>query len=187
MKHIILAITGLPGSGKTEATKFIESLGFNRVRFGDVTDIALRERELARTEKNERIIREELRKTHGMAAYALLSLPRIQKAQQHCSVVLDGLYSWEEYKLLRNKFPGMTLIAIHAPPQTRYARMAHRNERPLTEKEVRSREYSEIENLNKGGTIAMADVIIENNDSLRQLKIKIKKFINTLLQKDSPA
>jgi len=60
VKHLILSVTGLPGSGKTEATKFIEILGFIRIRFGDVTDTALREKGLSRTEKNERVVREEL-------------------------------------------------------------------------------------------------------------------------------
>jgi len=34
-----------------------------------------------------------------MAAYAKLNLPRIDETLQKSNVVLDGLYSWEEYVL----------------------------------------------------------------------------------------
>ena len=182
MKYLILAITGLPGSGKTEVTRCIENQNFARVRFGDVTDNELRKQNLPRTEKNERVVREELRKKHGMAVYALLSLPKIRTAARKGNVVLDGLYSWEEYKLLRKQFPGMILTAVHAPPRLRYARLIHRPERPLTEQEVRSREESELEVLNKGGTIAMADYIIENLGTKKALIEKTRRLIHALLK-----
>ena len=73
----IVSIVGMAGSGKSEVAKILERNGFLRIRFGDITDAEIRKRGLESNEANERYIREQLRKEHGMAAYAELSLPGI--------------------------------------------------------------------------------------------------------------
>jgi len=37
-----------------------------------------------------------------MAAYAILNLPAIDSALKKSNVVIDGLYSWEEYVTLKS-------------------------------------------------------------------------------------
>ncbi|MCR4393968.1 MAG: AAA family ATPase, partial [Dehalococcoidales bacterium] len=69
----VVAIVGMAGSGKSEVAKILESKGFIRVRFGDITDQEIKKRGLALNEDNERHIREILRKELGMAAYAILN------------------------------------------------------------------------------------------------------------------
>jgi len=76
----LIAIVGMPGSGKTEAAKFLESLGFTRIRFGDLTDKEVEKRDLELNEENEKLVREDLRKQYGMNAYAKLNENRIDKA-----------------------------------------------------------------------------------------------------------
>ncbi len=73
-------------------------------------------------EANERYMREKLRKEHGMAAYAILNLPPINKALLSTNVVVDGLYSWEEYLVLKEHYgAAMSLIAVWASPAVRLA------------------------------------------------------------------
>ncbi|MCX8127103.1 MAG: AAA family ATPase, partial [Dehalococcoidia bacterium] len=85
MNKQVIAIVGLAGSGKSEVAKVFEEAGFVRIRFGDVTDEELSKRGLALNEKNERLVRESLRKEHGMGAYAKLNLPRIDAALERAS------------------------------------------------------------------------------------------------------
>ena len=159
----LIAIVGMPGAGKTVAADFFRSKNLPVLRFGDQTDISLKELGLPRNEKNERFVREKLRKDLGMAAMAIKIEPRILEAAKTSDVViLDGLYSWEEYIYLKQKFPEIQLLCIYAPPKVRYARLARREIRPLTEAEAASRDISEIENLTKGGPIAIADYCITN-------------------------
>ena len=73
----VVAIVGMAGSGKSEVARLFRDRGFAMVRFGDVTDEEVRKLRLPLTEENERPVREHLRKEHGMAAYAELSVPRI--------------------------------------------------------------------------------------------------------------
>jgi len=167
----VVAIVGMAGSGKSEAARVFEEHGYIRVRFGDATDGEMKKRGLAVCEANERICREELRQELGMAAYAIVNQPRIDSALKKSNVVADGLYSWEEYLSLKkyygNKF---ALVAVYAPPQTRYRRLAARPVRPLKTQEAASRDEAEIENLNKGGPIAMADYTLTNESDLEALR-----------------
>jgi len=170
-KRKVVAIVGMAGSGKTEVAQVFAQHGFTKVRFGDITDEEVKKRGLVLNEENERRVRELLRKEHGMAAYAELNLPRIEAARKNADVVLDGLYSWEEYTLLKDRYgDDFILVAVWASPETRYKRLGRRVERPLTHAEAASRDRTEIENTNKGGPIAMADYTISNESSISDLK-----------------
>ena len=169
---------GMAGSGKSEVARVFEQHGFTRIRFGDITDEEAKKRGLALNEDNERRIRELLRKEHGMAAYAKLNLPRIDAARKKSSVVVDGLYSWEEYTLLKDRYGDkFAVVAVWASPQTRYARLGRRAVRPLTHEEAARRDRTEIENTNKGGPIAMADYTIINESSLEDLEEQANKML----------
>ena len=99
----VVFIVGMAGSGKSEVAKVFEQHGYKRMRFGDITDEEVKKRGLALSEENERLVRQQLRKEHGMAAYAKLNLPKIEALLKSSDVVVDGLYSWEEYTLLKSK------------------------------------------------------------------------------------
>ena len=177
----LVSIVGMVGAGKSEVARVFEENGFTRVRFGDVTDEEIRKRGLELNEKNERYIRELLRKQHGMAAYAKLNLSRIDEALKHSDVVVDGLYSWEEYTFLKAYYrEDFYVVAVWASPRTRYARLTSRLNRCLTLEEAISRDRAEVENINKGGPIAMADYTIINESSLENLKEEARKIISRL-------
>jgi dephospho-CoA kinase len=174
----VVSIVGMAGAGKSEVARLFEGNGFVRIRFGDITDEEIGKRGLELTEKNERYIRELLRQKHGMAAYAKLNLPRIDSALEHSDVVIDGLYSWEEYTFLKNYYgEEFYVVAVWASPKTRYARLSGRLNRRLTVGEASSRDRTEIENINKGGPIAMADFTIINEFSLENLENETRKII----------
>ncbi len=177
----VVSIVGMAGSGKSEVARIFERKGFKRIRFGDITDQEVKKRNLPLSEENERRVRELLRKEHGMAAYAKLNLPAIDAALKHSDVVIDGLYSWEEFTFLKSHYgKGFYLAAVYASPKTRHARLAKRLNRPLTEEEAASRDKSEIENVNKGGPIAIADFTIINESSLENLRKETERVITTI-------
>ena len=177
----IISIVGMAGTGKSEVARLFEKNGFTRIRFGDVTDEEVKKRGLELNEENERYIRELLRQEQGMAAYAKLNLPAIDSALKHSDVVIDGLYSWEEFTFLKSYYgQDLYLVAVWASPKTRYARLTSRLNRHLTMEEAASRDRAEIENINKGGPIAMADFTITNEASLADLVEEIRMIISRL-------
>ena len=177
----VVAIVGMAGAGKSEIARVFEEHGFKKVRFGDITDEELKNKGLEPNEENERSIRQQLRREHGMAAYAKLNLPRIDNSLKSSNVVVDGLYSWEEYILLKEYYGRQfTTVAVWASPAARHKRLRNRTERPLTLEEAASRDESEIENSSKGGPIAMADFIITNEASLEELKKETERVLSAL-------
>jgi dephospho-CoA kinase len=177
----LVAIVGMTGAGKSEVARVFEEHDFKKVRFGDITDEELKNRGLEPNEENERSIREDLRKRYGMAAYAKLSLPRIDSSLRSSNVVVDGLYSWEEYTLLKERYgERLKVLAVWSSPAIRHARLGHRAKRPLTLEEAASRDKSEIENINKGGPIAAADFTIINEDSPEVLKREAERILSAL-------
>lgn len=177
----LVAIVGMTGAGKSEVARIFEEHGFRKVRFGDITDEELNNRGLEPNEENERSIREELREKYGMAAYAKLSLRRIDSSLKSSDVVVDGLYSWEEYILLKKRYgEKLSVLAVSSAPATRHSRLACRAERALMLEEAASRDKSEIENINKGGPIAMADFTILNEDSLEKLRRGTERVLAAL-------
>ena len=177
----VVAIVGMSGAGKSEVAGQFEKQGFTRIRFGDVTDQEVKKRGLELNEENERRVRELLRQEQGMAAYARLNLPRIDAALKNSDVVVDGLYSWEEYTFLKDYYGDkLCLVAVWASPAVRYARLASRLNRPLTLEEAASRDRAEVENLNKGGPIAIADFTITNESSLQNLTKETERIISEI-------
>jgi dephospho-CoA kinase len=177
----VVSILGMTGAGKSEVSCLFEENGFTRIRFGELTDEEMKKRNLKPNEENERLVRELLRKEHGPAAYAKLNLPRIEQALKKSDVVIDGLYSWEGYIYLKERYgEDLYLVAVWSSPRTRYGRLTKRSSRRLTLEEAASRDRAEIENIQKGGPIAMADFTIINESSLEDLREQAKRIIAAL-------
>ncbi len=177
----IIAIVGMAGAGKSEVAREFEKAGYIRVRFGDITDEAVKKAGLPLNEGNERYFREYLRKEHGMAAYAKLNIPRMDAALKKSDVVADGLYSWEEYVMLNDYYGDkLKLVAVWASPATRYARLSQREIRPLNREQAEARDKAEIENSNKGGPIAIADYLVVNESTLEDMNKQVNQLIKRL-------
>ena len=178
----------MTGSGKSEVADELVRQGYNFVRFGQITLDIVKERGLKPTEENEKPIREEVRKKHGMGAFATLNIPKFDKLLEKGNVVADGLYSWSEYKILKEYYKEkLIVIAVLAPPELRYERLSNRIEiddkmrsRPATKEQAQARDIAEIENIEKGGPIAMADYYIINTGSKEELMQKTKEFLESL-------
>ena len=177
MGNKIVAIVGLCGAGKSVASDFFVKKGYLYLRFGQITLDEVRKRiGLKSDPKLEKEIREGFRKEHGMAAFAILNKKKLDILLRKGNVVVDGLYSWSEYKFLKEEYGSQfRVVSIQASPALRYKRLSERKKidekminRPLSQKEAQSRDYSEIENIEKGGPIAIADDTILNNGSVEE-------------------
>lgn len=179
----ILAFVGLAGSGKSTAVEFFTEKGYPKVYFGGVIYDAMKEAGIERTPKSEQKFREAFRETYGKEAVAEKIIEQINNlyhSGQH-RIIADGLYSWSEYKALKRAFPAeLTIIAIVSHRHLRYQRLANRKERPYTAEEAYQRDTSQIENLEQGGPIAIADHYIINDGSIEELSYKLSTLVDDL-------
>lgn len=182
LQSTLLVFVGMPGAGKSEAVDYLKKKGYPTVRFGAITDEGLKQQGFSQTPENEKTFRENLRSEFGMAAYAMKSLSAIESlASKYPVVVIDGLYSWEEYLFLKEKFPKLFLVHIFAPPEVRYKRLDKRKVRRMDRGDAEERDRLEISKLQKGGPIASADYLIDNSaGSLEQLHRKIDEVLVSL-------
>ena len=181
MQNKIVAIVGMCGSGKSVVTNTFVEQGWNMEYFGKITMDTLAERNMAVTPENEKMVREGLRKEYGPDAYAKKLLPIIRKDVKKGNTVLDGLYSWSEYTYLKKNLDSdFIVLAVITNKKDRYLRLTTREIRPLTNEQAEARDIAEIENLEKGGPIAMADHFIMNAGSETDLKQATLDFIQSL-------
>ena len=180
----IVAFVGMPGSGKSTAVSHVTAKGHPKVYFGGIVLDALADAGLDRTAENERYMRQKLRREEGedfIAQRIIRQISNLVDAGQR-QIVVDGLYSWTEYKAMKRAFPGsLEVIALLAPRKVRHHRLANRPERPFTAEEAKNRDWNEIEELEKGGPIAMADYFIVNDDNdLAKYEAAIDSILNDI-------
>ncbi len=174
------AIVGMCGSGKSIVCDYLERRGYTKIYFGGVVIKEVQKRNLEINPENEKLVREDLRKQYGMGAMAEVLLPDIEESYKRGNVVLDGLYSWDEFLILKEKFKeNLEMIALVTDKKIRYDRLAHREVRPLTKEEAEDRDMAEIENMKKGGPIAFADFYLENNGNKEELEEKVEEILRS--------
>jgi len=137
----------------------------------------LKENDLEVNPENEKMMREKLRKELGMGAYAIVLLPKIKECLEKGNTVLDGVYSYDEVKILKENFKDLKIISVVCDKNIRYERLEAREIRPLNTIEAEQRDISEVENIAKAPPIAMADYYVLNNGNILEYKNRIDEII----------
>jgi dephospho-CoA kinase len=163
----IIALVGLAGSGKSTAVEYFTEKGYPKVYFGGVILQAMKE------------IREKNGKDF-VANKIVEQIRHLADSGQH-RIIADGLYTWTEFLVLKKAFPGeLHLVAIVTPRQLRYRRLSERSIRPFTATEAHERDITEIEHLEKGGPIAIADNYVVNDGTVEELNEKLRNVVSLL-------
>lgn len=181
----ILAIVGMSGSGKSVIVDHLTEKGYPKVYFGGMIYKEMEKRGIERTEdgESEKKFREMIRETEGkdwVVRQVIAETKDLINAGQK-RIILDGVYSWTEYKELKREFPGvLTFVAVVVDKNLRYERVAKRPGRAFDGKAIRERDRSEIENLEKGGPIAAADYYILNNGTIEKMCEDMDKILKEI-------
>ena len=181
----IIAVVGMSGSGKSVVVDYLTEKGFPKVYFGGMIYKEMKRRgiEITADGESEKRFREMIRETEGkdgVVKQVIEEAKNLINAGQK-RIVLDGLYSWTEYKILKKEFPGqLTVLAVVVPKALRHFRVGKRPERPFNTKEIQERDRSEVENLEKGGPIAMADYYVLNDESVAKLHDDIDVILDRI-------
>ena len=175
----VIGTVGLPGSGKGEAATVASEKGVPVVTMGDVIREECRDRGLDPAEHHGEIAR-QLREEHGPAAVAERSLPAIREQLIDSETVLvDGLRSDVEVEHFEEALGDEFLLAsIEAPFEVRAKRLGARGRdtSDLTRDALREREEREL-GFGMGEAMQMADIVIENTDSLETYRARIRHLL----------
>lgn len=181
----IIGIIGMSGSGKSVLVDHLTEKGYPKVYFGGMIYKEMEKRGIPRTEdgESEKEFREEIREKEGkdwVVNQVIAETKDLISAGQK-RIILDGVYSWTEYKILKHEFPRcLTFIAVVVDKKIRYDRVAKRPGRSFDATAIRERDRSEIENLEKGGPIAAADYYVLNNGTIDETTTALDKILKEI-------
>lgn len=181
----ILAVVGMSGSGKSVVVDYLTERGYPKVYFGGMIYKEMEKRGIPRTEdgESEKKFREEIREKEGkdwVVRQVISEVKDLIGAGQK-RIILDGVYSWTEFKTLKHEFPkSLTFLAIVVDKKLRYDRVSKRPGRSFDGTAIRERDRSEIENLEKGGPIVAADYYILNNGSIEDVKQDVDRILKEI-------
>jgi dephospho-CoA kinase len=161
---LIIAITGMPGAGKSTAAKALEARGFKRIVMGDVIREETRRRGLEPDEKNTAKVMIELREKYGPGAVAEVCLHSL-KAMKESVVVVDGVRSFAEVEVFAREGK-VKLLAIHASRDRRFKLLTERgrSDAPASRASFDERDKREL-SIGVGDAVALADESLSNERS----------------------
>ena len=176
----VIGIVGLPGSGKSEAATVAAEMGVPVVTMGDVIRAECRERGLDPATDHGTVAK-ALREENGRGAIAQRSLPIIDDELAGVeTVVVDGIRSDVEVEAFREAFgESFVLVEIAAPFEARAERLDLRGRDASAEEggeSLAARDEREL-GFGMGEAMAMADVTIENTDSLDRFQPRVRTLI----------
>jgi dephospho-CoA kinase len=176
----VIAICGLPGSGKTTAIEAIQDLGII-VTMGDVVREEVKSRNLEPSGNNIGKIAKELREKNGPAIIAEKCVELIKKKNEKI-IFVDGVRSISEVTVFR-KYWTFPIIAIIVDEEQRFKHLFERNrsDDPKILEDLKERDKREIE-FGLVKVLEIAEYIIYNNSSIEDLKKKTRKIVLEIIQ-----
>ncbi len=180
MGRLAIAITGMPGSGKSYISKIIsEKLGIEIFSMGDVVREEAKLRGITPTVENIENLATELRNQYGNNAIAKILIKKLE-INHYNMIIIDGVRGLEELKIF-NTIYDICLIAVHASPLTRFKRL---NERKREGNIISWEEFSFRDRKNLeygiGDVIALSDFIIVNENDLKDIENKINNIVEVI-------
>ena len=165
---LIVALTGMPGAGKTTVANHLAQKGIPLLIMGDVVREAAQNDGLEPTSDNLSKLMLRLREKNGPEAIAFLVANKIKNMKHENKefgvVIVDGVRSMAEIQVLRS-VGKVKLLAIHGSTLIRYS---HIRERARSDVPSNIGEFDKRDKVEMGvgisDAIALADETISNND-----------------------
>ena len=175
----VVLVTGMPGCGKEEFLRAAEERGFTIVRMGDTVRAEAVRRNIATADEAIGGFAHQEREAHGYGIWAERTLPRVRGGR----IVIDGLRGSAELDVFKKAFgSSLTVVAVHASPEVRFARLRSRNrsDAPHTWEEFVVRERREL-SWGLGEVIAIAGTMLVNEGDLATFRADAHGALDAIL------
>ncbi|KKK43468.1 hypothetical protein LCGC14_0404860 [marine sediment metagenome] len=176
----IIAICGLPGSGKSTAIEAIKDFGIV-VSMGDIVRNEAKKKNIAPTGKNLGKIAKNLREKNGAGIIAQKCLSIIEKLKEDV-IFVDGIRSLDEVNIFRKhwKFPIIAII-VDEKKRLKWLVERARSDDPKNFKEIEERDRRELK-FGLDDILKNADYELVNDSTIENLKQKTKELILNILE-----
>ncbi len=178
---MILAMCGMPGSGKGEAAMIAKGMDIPVFSMGDVVREYFAIYCHGRDPIETGIYADEERREHGKDIWAIRLMEKVDEVGrgEHDIILIDGLRSSYEVGLFRSHWgDDLRILAVHSSPGTRFRRLSERGrgDDSVDRKVFDERDSREL-GWGLGEVIAMSDIMIINEGAIEDLEREIKKVL----------
>lgn len=174
----VVLVTGMPGCGKEEFLRAAEARDFVIVRMGDTVRSEAARRNVGTTDDAVGGFAHAERERHGYGVWAERTLPLVRGDR----ILIDGLRGTAELEVFRKAFgESLHVVAIHASPQVRFARLRSRNrsDAPGAWDEFLVRDQRELA-WGLGNVIATARTMIVNEGDLATFRARAEAVLDAI-------
>ena len=179
----VLAVCGMPGSGKGEFAQVFMEAGIPVRSMGDMVREEVARRELEVVPEVFGQVASDLRRQFGEDVLAVRLTAAVDELlNTHSLVLIDGLRGTAEYNVFRSTWgERFQSVAIHTDKDIRFERMRTRGRSEdggiatFEARDEREKGWG-LEDL-----IGDADFLVENNDDLVQFQHQIRTWLATLI------
>ena len=180
----VLAVCGMPGSGKGEFAQIFMDAGIPVRSMGDMVREEVARRALDVVPEVFGQVAADLRREFGEDVLAVRLTEAVNTLlASHPIVLIDGLRGTAEYAVFKSTWgENFQSVAIHTDKSIRFARMMARGRSEdggtatFEARDEREKGWGLEELINS------ADVLVENNDDLPQFQHQIRLWLDTLIQ-----
>jgi dephospho-CoA kinase len=172
----VLLLTGMPGSGKSEAVKVAEEMGIPVHHMGSLVREMVKAKGFDADRANMQAVADGERKKFGADIWARRTARLITGA---AIVVIDGTRSLDEVAFFRRELGEMlSVVCVHASPRTRWERINRRGREddPPTFGELQERDRNELR-WGLGEVIATADLMLVNEEGKGTLRAQMRRLL----------
>jgi dephospho-CoA kinase len=178
----IIAFTGMPASGKSEAVQLAKDKGIPVIRMGDLVWEETKRQGRPLDDRNVGSVATSMRKEYGIDIWAKRTVEKIHSLKKSAHLVIDGVRNMEEIEYFKKELGlDFFVVAIDAPDELRRKRAIARG-RTDDSKDIKDLEERDKREIHWGlqKVIADADIIIPNNGSLDQFQKQVLTVLNNL-------
>lgn len=178
---IVIALTGMPASGKTTVAKHLQAKGACWIHLGDYIWNYLKKKGVPLKQENEIKAGLFIHTHYKDVPIMRWGLKKIKECDKKVCV-LDSLRSVEEHLFFKNHFKRYCLVAVLADEKERFRRerVRARFGEKVTLNSFKKRDYGE-KRLGVGALIKIADHYIDANKSIRSIKLQATNILHHCL------
>jgi len=178
----IIAFTGMPFSGKSEAVKIAKEMKIPVIRMGDMVWEETEKRGLELNDKNVGMIADSMRKQYGMDIWAEKTLEKIKSLKVNEKIVIDGVRNIEEIETFEERLgDDFLLIAVQVNDDLRYKRAMNRGREDdsMDLEMIKKRDKREL-SWGLDNVIASSEIVVTNEGSQDEFRQKIRDILKKI-------
>jgi len=177
----IIAVTGMPGSGKGEVAEVARAIQLKVYSMGDIVRTYFKRNCPERDPIETGMYADMERKKHGKNIWArrLIQTIELELEPNDDIIIIDGLRSKFESDLFKGHWgPNFRVLAVHSSPGTRFQRLSERG-RGDDSKDRRKFDKRDERELGwgLGEVISLSDLILNNECSIDEFRQMVEDLL----------